>query len=71
MTDQKPRTLAAHARRQKTKARDEEAIAALHQAIVDDLDDGIPQVELVRITGYTRERIRQIAKAVRQARGHD
>jgi hypothetical protein len=71
MAPPKPRTIAAHARRQRAKQRAEEALSALHEAIVDDLDDGIPQKDLVAITGYTRENIRLIAKAVREARAHD
>lgn len=68
MTDRKPRTSAALTRHQKAKQRAAETLDALHEAIVDDLDAGVPQAELVRITGYSREHIRKIAKAIREAR---
>lgn len=45
----------------------EETRAELHAAIVAALGAGIRQAELVRMTGYTRERIRQIARDARQA----
>ncbi|MFC9358715.1 hypothetical protein ACFTZB_19365 [Rhodococcus sp. NPDC057014] len=41
----------------------EEARAELHSAIVGALDEGVIQAEIVRRTGYTRERVRQIARA--------
>lgn len=41
----------------------ERARLELHQAIVADLDAGVRQADLVRLTGYTRERIRQLARA--------
>lgn len=41
----------------------EAARAGLHEAIVGALDDGVIQAEIVRRTGYTRERVRQIARA--------
>ena len=40
----------------------DQARDALHEAILAALDAGIRQSEIVRITGYTRERIRQIAR---------
>lgn len=52
-------------RRQETQRRDKAALEALHLAIVADLDAGVTQAELVRLTGYTREHIRMVAKAVR------
>jgi hypothetical protein len=49
--------LAAHRRATK---RADETLAALHAAIADAARQGVRQGELVKITGYTRERIRQI-----------
>lgn len=68
MTSPKPRTVAALAKRDRTRAKADEATRDLHQAIVDDLDHGIPQKVLAELTGYSRERIRLIAKAVRDRR---
>jgi hypothetical protein len=41
--------------------------ALLHAAIIEALQDGMRQVDVVRATGYTRERLRQLAEAARQA----
>lgn len=68
MTARKPLTIAALAKRQRTRQRDQQAIVELHEAIVADLDAGVPQKELAEITGYSRENIRLIAKAVRDRR---
>ena len=38
----------------------------LHAAILAALDAGMTQAELSRLTGYTRERLRQIARGVSQ-----
>jgi hypothetical protein len=43
-----------------------ESLAALHAAIVAALSRGVRQGEIVRTTGYTRERIRQISIAARR-----
>lgn len=64
----KPRTIAAFAKRQRTRQRDEQAVTELHEAIVADLDAGVPQKDLKDITGYSRENLRLIAKAVRDKR---
>jgi hypothetical protein len=48
---------------QRAKRSEVQARTALHLAIVAALNRGVTQVEVVRVTGYTRERIRQIAKA--------
>lgn len=42
--------------------RTEETRAALHAAILRALAEGVSQAELARATGYTRERLRQIAQ---------
>ena len=42
------------------------ALAELHAAIADAAAGGVRQNELVRITGYTRERIRQITRQAGQ-----
>lgn len=68
MTAPKPRTVAAFAMRQRTKALDDAAVTDLQEAIVDDLDSGVQQKELATITGYSRENLRLIAKAVRDRR---
>jgi hypothetical protein len=68
MTSRKPRTAAALAKRDRAKERHEAAIAELHEAIVDDLDDGFTQQELKDLVGVSRERIRLIAKEVRSRR---
>jgi hypothetical protein len=38
-------------------------LAALHDAIIGALRSGVRQADLVRLTGYSRERIRQIERA--------
>lgn len=68
MTTRKPRTATALAKRNRAKDRHDAAVAELHEAIVDDLDKGVTQQELKRLTGYSRERLRLIAKAVRDQR---
>jgi len=35
----------------------------MYAAILNDLDNGVRQTDIVRTTGLTRERIRQIVKA--------
>ena len=40
----------------------ERARAELHDAITADIRAGVTQAELVRATGYTRERIRQLTR---------
>ena len=52
--------VAAHRRAAK---RAEQTLAALHAAIAEAASQGVRQTELVKITGYTRERIRQICRA--------
>jgi hypothetical protein len=71
MAERKPRTIAALAKRRRTKQVDDDALAELHEAIVDDLDAGVTQKALVEITGYSRENIRLIAKAIRQQRAQE
>lgn len=44
-------------------ARAEEARAELHAAILNALNEGVTQAEIVRRTGYTRETIRRLARA--------
>jgi tellurite resistance protein len=46
-------------------ARSDEARQALHAAILAAVADGTSQKDIVRITGYTRERIRQIQNGTR------
>jgi hypothetical protein len=47
------------------RARDHEraARAVLHQRMVDAALDGVRQVDLIRVTGYTREAVRRILRA--------
>lgn len=47
----------AHA---KAQDRANQTRAELHAAILAAIDDGVRQVDIARVTGYTRERIRQI-----------
>jgi len=42
--------------------REKETLTALHAAIAQAAAQGVRQNELVEITGYTRERIRQICR---------
>jgi hypothetical protein len=57
--------LAQRLRREQAKV--DATRAELHAAIVKALHDGVRQVEVVRATGYTRERLRQLAEAARHA----
>lgn len=57
-------TLAERLRRE--QARVDATRAELHAAIVKALGDGMRQVDVARATGYTRERLRQLAEAARQ-----
>lgn len=68
MASSKTATAIAFARRERTKARDDEALRALHEAIADDLDAKVPYRTLMDITGLSRERLRLIAEAVRDRR---
>lgn len=62
------RAAAALVRRDRAKQRLDEAIAELHEAIVDDLDDGVTQQQMKAIAGVSRERIRLITIEVRGRR---
>ena len=62
MDEVRERLAAATRARQDAEAQVEHARADLYDAIADALAAGIRQSEIVRITGYTRERIRQIMK---------
>jgi hypothetical protein len=68
MSPPKPHTAAAFAKRLRTKSRDDEAVTQLHEAITADLDNKVPYKVLTEITGYSRENLRLIAKAVRDKR---
>jgi hypothetical protein len=59
--------LRAHRR---AEAREERTLAELHAAIVAALKSGSRgrQAELVKLTGYTRERLRQLANAAAERR---
>lgn len=54
------RALAAHRRAQ---SRVEETRFHLHHAIAEAVRRGVKQADLARLTGYTRERLRQIVNA--------
>ena len=54
---------AAHRRLAESRVRADAARTALHEAIVEAALDGMRQGDIVRLTGYTRERIRQILRA--------
>lgn len=51
---------------QRAETKLSQARAVLHAAIRKALADGVTQAELVRATGYSRERLRQIAAEQRQ-----
>jgi len=61
MTTPSKKLVAAAARRAKAVAELEAARLALADAIRADAEAGVPQVEIVRATGYTREQVRRIA----------
>lgn len=44
---------------------------ALAEAVCKAAHDGVRQVDICRITGYTRERVRQIVKAGHDARSNE
>lgn len=52
-------------RYRRDQARAEASRAELHAAIVAALEGGARQVDVARVTGYTRERLRQLAEAAR------
>jgi hypothetical protein len=54
---------AATARRKRSEGRLRDARSAESRAIRAALDSGIRQVEIVAITGYTREHVRRLAAA--------
>lgn len=60
MSDPIERVRRAFAAYKRAERRLEQTRAELHAAIRDALDADVRQVDLVRVTGYTRERIRQI-----------
>jgi hypothetical protein len=57
-----PRLTRALAARDRAERQLEQARAELHAAIVADLAAGVRQADLARATGYSRERIRQVAR---------
>lgn len=64
MTDRLEAAARAHKRAQ---AKADETRTALADAIVEAVRDGVRQVDIVRVTGYTRENIRLLVKAAREA----
>lgn len=52
----------------RARARADEARKALVGAVWEAADEGMPQVEIVRDTGYTRERIRQLCDPAYRAK---
>lgn len=56
------KALAAHRR---ATARADQTRAELHRAIAEAARQGVRQADLARLTGYTRERLRQIVNAER------
>ena len=60
------RVIIALRARKRAEKRHDDALAELHAAIIAGLDAGMKQAEIVRLTGYHRERIRQLAKAARE-----
>lgn len=57
------RAVKANAAYQRARKRADEAREELHAALVADLADGVRQVDLVNLTGYTREHLRKLAKS--------
>ena len=57
-----PRVTAAAAAHRRAERQLERTRAELQAAILEDTAAGVRQSELVRATGYTRERIRQLAR---------
>jgi len=55
--------MAAVAAHRRAARHAEQTLAALHAAIAEAASQGVRQTDLVKITGYTRERIRQICRA--------
>jgi hypothetical protein len=62
-TEPVAKALAAHKR---AETRAEQTRALLYMAIAEASDAGVRQADLVRVTGYTREHIRQIVKAAKE-----
>src|SRR5690348_17102131 len=60
---------AATARRKRILKQAEAARLAERSAIMAALDSGIRQVDVVAVTGYTREHVRRLDAAEREARG--
>ncbi len=58
----------ATSRRKRLVKQAEVARLAERAAILAALEDGLRQVEVVAITGYTREHVRRLADAEREAR---
>lgn len=56
------RTVKAVAHRKRTREADERARDELQASILADLADGVSQADLVRLTGYSRERLRQLER---------
>jgi hypothetical protein len=56
---------AASTRRKRAERTVDEARAAERDAIVAALDSGLRQVDIVRITGWTRETVRRLAEKAR------
>ena len=54
---------AAVAAHRRAARRAEQTRATLHAVIAEAASQGVRQTDLVKITGYTRERIRQICRA--------
>jgi hypothetical protein len=61
-TDQVQPVRDAVAAYQLARERADEALTTLHAAIAEAAAQGVRQNELVKLTGYTRERIRQISR---------
>jgi Zn-dependent M32 family carboxypeptidase len=57
----------AVSRHREAREAEEEARRELYAAILDSIDQGARQVDIVRVTGYTREHIRQLVRAAREA----
>lgn len=58
----------AAAKHRKIKEAEEEARQEVYAAILEDLANGVRQVDITRVAGYTREHVRQLVLADKKKR---
>lgn len=64
-SDRLKKAVTAH---QKAKGAEDKARQQVYAAILEDIADGVRQVDITRATGYTREHIRQLVLADKKKR---